>query len=98
MNKRPKKNKKTTKRFPSHTATIELVIDRIGGKGDGVSEINKIPNTPSEQKQTYFVPGALPGEHVIARPVSKANEGIFGQLLEIIKVSDGWLAAQPTGV
>ena len=37
MNKRQKKNKKTTKRFPSHTATMELVIDRIGGKGDGIS-------------------------------------------------------------
>ena len=93
MSKRFKKPKRTAARFAKSIPTIELIIDRIGGKGDGVSEINKIPNTPSEQKQSYFVPGTLPGEHVIARPVSKANEGIFGQLLEIIKVSDDRVTA-----
>ena len=88
MSKRFKKSKRNAARFAKSIPTIELIIDRIGGKGDGVSEINKIPKTPSEQKQSYFVPGTLPGEHIIARPVSKTNEGIFGQLLEIIKVSD----------
>ena len=93
MNKRFKKPKRSAARFPKHTPKIELIIDRIGGKGDGVSEINEIQNTSSGQKQSYFVPGTLPGEHVLARPVSKTNEGIFGQLLEIIKIADDRVTA-----
>jgi hypothetical protein len=61
MNKRRKQHKKTTKRFPSHTATIELVIDRIGGKGDGIS--NNSPsnnNNKLKENQSYFIPGTLP--------------------------------------
>ncbi|MFL2935036.1 MAG: class I SAM-dependent RNA methyltransferase [Thalassobaculaceae bacterium] len=88
MNKRRQKHKNTAKRFPNHTATIELVIDRIGGKGDGIS------NDPSSNKsnsvnrnQSYFIPGTLPGEQIIARPVFKTSEGVFGQLLEIKKTS-----------
>jgi hypothetical protein len=63
-----------------------LVIDRIGGKGDGIS------NDPSSNKsnsvnrnQSYFIPGTLPGEQIITRPIFKTSEGVFGQLLEIKK-------------
>ena len=97
MNKRQKKNKKTTKRFPSHTATMELVIDRIGGKGDGISN-NSSSNSNSNVKenQPYFIPGTLPGEHIITRPIFKTAEGVFGQLLEITKASTERVSAPCT--
>ena len=97
MNKRQKKNKKTTKRFPSHTATMELVIDRIGGKGDGISN-NSSSNSNSivKENQPYFIPGTLPGEHIITRPIFKTAEGVFGQLLEITKASTERVSAPCT--
>jgi hypothetical protein len=54
MNKRRKRHKKTTKRFPNHTATIELVVDRIGGKGDGYPIIHLPIKTITERKSVLF--------------------------------------------
>ena len=97
MNKRQKKNKKTTKRFPSHTATMELVIDRIGGKGDGISHNSSSNNNSNlKENQPYFIPGTLPGEHIITRPIFKTAEGVFGQLLEITKASSERVSAPCT--
>ena len=97
MNKRRNQHKKTTKRFPSHTATIELIIDRIGGKGDGIS--NNSPsnnNNKLRENQSYFIPGTLPGEQIITRPIFKTAEGVFGQLLEITKASTERVSAPCT--
>ena len=97
MNKRRKRHKKTTKRFPNHTATIELVVDRIGGKGDGISNNSSSnKNNNVKENQSYFIPGTLPGEHIITRPIFKTAEGIFGQLLEITKTSTERVSAPCT--
>ena len=67
---------------------MELVIDRIGGKGDGISNNSSSHNNSNaKENQSYFIPGALPRKHIITRPISKTAEGIFGHLLEIKKTS-----------
>lgn len=79
MNKRGKSRSKTIIRFPDDAPETELKIDRIGGKGDGISQ---------KDNKSFFIPGTLPGEKVIIRPLLRTSEGIFGQLNEVILSSN----------
>mgnify|MGYP002701204810 CR=1 FL=1 len=88
MNHRRPQYHNTAKRFPNHAATIELVIDRIGGKGDGISndpDSNK--SNSVNRNQSYFVPGTLPGEHIIPRPIFKTSQGGCVQRVERTKTA-----------
>jgi len=62
----------------------EIVIETIGRRGDGVGTLAGKP---------VFVPRALPGETVRARLREDREQGIAGQLLEIITPSPQRVAA-----
>ena len=58
--------------------SIELVIDNLSSDGSGVARIGR---------DVYFVPGALPGERVLARLKQRRKKIIYTQLLEVLDVS-----------
>lgn len=58
--------------------SVTLDILGIGARGDGVAELGG---------QRYFVPFALPGETVEARPRDKRGEGIATELLDVLAPS-----------
>ena len=55
---------------------IEVVIDRLGARGDGIADT---PDGP------LYVPLALPGEQVRVRPGAKRGEGRAAKLLDILE-------------
>jgi 23S rRNA (uracil1939-C5)-methyltransferase len=57
---------------------LELTIDGLGGRGDGVAE---------HDGQPVFVPFALPGERVRVRLAGKSRAGVRGELLELLEES-----------
>jgi 23S rRNA (uracil1939-C5)-methyltransferase len=63
-----------------------MTIGTIGARGDGVASAEFKPQI-SSQNQNVFIPLSLPGERVMARPVSRTSEGISAQLTEIIQAS-----------
>ncbi|MCA0304810.1 MAG: class I SAM-dependent RNA methyltransferase [Proteobacteria bacterium] len=58
--------------------TLTLDITEIGGRGDGVAELDG---------RRYFVPLTLPGETVEAEPGDKRGEGIAAELVEVLAPS-----------
>lgn len=57
---------------------IEVVIERLGARGDGIAET---PDGP------LYVPLGLPGERVRVKPGAKRGEGRAAQLLEVVAPS-----------
>ncbi len=45
---------------------VEVIVDRLGASGDGVAE---------HERQRLFIPGTLPGEHVLVQPGPVRGEG-----------------------
>lgn len=58
--------------------TVEVVIDEIGVRGDGVA---------AWQGRRLFVPLALAGERVRAEIVAETGDGIFARLLDVLSPS-----------
>jgi 23S rRNA (uracil1939-C5)-methyltransferase len=58
--------------------SIRLDIREIGGRGDGIAELDG---------RRYFVPFTLPGETVEAEPGDKRGEGVAADLLEVLAPS-----------
>jgi 23S rRNA (uracil1939-C5)-methyltransferase len=59
---------------------IVVVIDKLGGRGDGIAE------TP---EGLLYVPFTLPGDKVRVRPKSKRGDGRSAQLIDIIESGPG---------
>jgi 23S rRNA (uracil1939-C5)-methyltransferase len=57
---------------------VELRIDSIGARGDGVASLGAKP---------VFVPFTLPGERVLARLMGERGDGLVGQVLQRFEVS-----------
>lgn len=53
--------------------TAEIVIERLGAKGDGIGHLNGTP---------VFVPATLPGEHVLARIEGNRGDGLTASVVE----------------
>lgn len=73
IRRRPK-----TSRKKRQTDPIEVFIDTIGGRGDGVGEWNS---------RRVFVPFTLPGERVRVRVLRETGEGVFAEPIEILEPS-----------
>ena len=73
-------------RLPRNAAPVELEITHVGGRGDGVGTASwRHDHVTSDH--TVFVPAALPGERVVAQPVSVSGQGLKTILTEILKAS-----------
>lgn len=66
------------RRRSGHSATVDLTIDRIGGRGDGIAEL---------QGRPVYVPYTIAGETVRARLEGRRGDGQAASLVEIIAPS-----------
>ncbi|MDA9930052.1 RsmD family RNA methyltransferase [Alphaproteobacteria bacterium] len=70
-------------RLARNAPPIDLEITHVGGRGDGVGKARYTHNHVSAD-HSVFVPGSLPGERVLAQPISINGQGISTELSEII--------------
>ena len=73
-------------RLPRNAAPVELDITHVGGRGDGVGTASWRHNHVTAD-HTVFVPASLPGERVVAQPVSVSGQGLKTVLSEILTPS-----------
>ncbi len=91
---RPKKHRESSRRrrsvarragrLPINAAPIEVKISHIGRQGDGVGTASYTQNDKNRQHKV-FVPASLPGERVLAQPLSLNAQGIRARLIELIE-------------
>lgn len=70
--------------LPKNTTPIEITISHVGGRGDGVGSVIYKHNYQSREL-LVFVPASLPGERVLAKPLSLNAQGIRAQMIELIE-------------
>ena len=73
-------------RLPRNASPVELDITHVGGRGDGVGTASWRHNHVTAD-HTVFVPASLPGERVVAQPVSLSGQGLKTVLTEILTPS-----------
>lgn len=71
---------------PANADPIELTIELVGGRGDGVGHA-VVKLGWEEQSRSVFVPYMLPGERVLARPEADRGEGVFASPVELLEAS-----------
>jgi 23S rRNA (uracil1939-C5)-methyltransferase len=84
--KRARKSNQQAGRLPRNAAPIEVSINHIGGRGDGVGKVLYTHNY-NEAEHDIFVPASLPGERLLVQPLSLTAQGIKAQIIEIISPS-----------
>ena len=77
-----KRNARNEGRLPRNAAPISVTITHIGGRGDGVGTVRYTHNY-QEADYSVFVPASLPGETIIAQPLSISKQGIKARILEL---------------
>lgn len=63
---------------PGGGKQAELVVEGLGGRGDGLA---------SHDGRPVFLPGVLPGERVLARMVSPKAGGFRGEVVELLETA-----------
>ena len=71
-------------RLPRNATPVEVTISHVGGRGDGVGTASYTHNHQSRQHMV-FVPASLPGERVLAQPLSLNAQGIRARMIELIE-------------
>jgi 23S rRNA (uracil1939-C5)-methyltransferase len=72
---------------PANQPPMELVIEHIGARGDGVTEA-EIKIGWEIRTRPIFVPYALPGERLIVQPERDRGEGVVARPVELLETSD----------
>jgi 23S rRNA (uracil1939-C5)-methyltransferase len=70
-------------RLPRNSAPIKVKINHVGGRGDGVGKVQYTRNH-SEEEHDVFVPGSLPGEVLVVKPLSLTAQGIKARIVELV--------------
>lgn len=70
-------------RIQANADPVEITIDSIGGRGDGVGSA-PVRIGYDQQERAIFVPFTLPGERVRARPVADRGEGVAAEMMELL--------------
>ncbi len=83
---RSQRQQDRTTRLPRNAPPVELEISHIGGRGDGVGKADYRHNHIASE-HSVFVPATLPGERVLAQPVSISGQGIRTIPSEILSAS-----------
>lgn len=88
-----RRTKRNDGQLPRNAPPLEVEITHIGGRGDGIGSASY---THKYETKTYtvFVPTSLPGEIVLAQPISINAQGIKARILELVRQSD---ERQPPG-
>ncbi|WP_420403330.1 class I SAM-dependent RNA methyltransferase [Nisaea sp.] len=74
------------RRFAANSTILELEVERLGGRGDGLAQA-EIKVGYAAETRPVFVPFSLPGERVRVRPVSDRGEGVACELIELVQPS-----------
>lgn len=69
-----------------NTPDIELEIERVGSRGDGIGTARYTINYETRD-WPVFVPGSLAGERVRVRPITATKQGLTAELVELITPS-----------
>ena len=64
------KSRSNRQKLPKNTQDIEVKINRISNKGDGVG-LARWREYETENKVEIYIPNTLPGEVVRAQPITK---------------------------
>ncbi len=72
--------------YAANTPLLEVVVERLGGRGDGLAQAEIKTGYVSETRP-LFIPFALPGERVRVRPVSDRGEGVACDLIELVEAA-----------
>ena len=80
------KNRRKTGKLPRNQPDSELIIERLGGRGDGIGRA-AVKIGPLATEETLIVPAALPGERVRVRALQRGPSGIRAELLELLDSS-----------
>ena len=73
--------------LPRNAPPLEVEITHIGGRGDGVGTAS-YTHKYETGAHTVFVPTSLPGEIVLAQPLSINAQGIKTRILELVRQSE----------
>ena len=77
------RNSDRSTRLPRNAPPVELEITHVGARGDGVGRADYTHNHRTGE-HAVFVPATLPGERVVAQPVSLSGQGLKTVLTEIL--------------
>lgn len=77
-------NSRSKARTPLAARSVEVDIDEIGARGDGVARVN------GEQ---IFVPLTVPGDRVVARVEGRRGDGLAAGLIEVLVHGEGRVEA-----
>jgi 23S rRNA (uracil1939-C5)-methyltransferase len=76
-----RKHQRKDGRLPRNAPPLEVVIDHIGARGDGVGRATYTHNYATNEHQV-FVPATLPTERVLVQPLSLSSQGIKARIIE----------------
>ena len=85
-NRKPNQSRDRSTRLPRNAPPVELSITHVGARGDGVGRAEYTHHYRTEE-HAVFVPATLPGERVVAQPVSLSGQGMKTALTEILSPS-----------
>lgn len=85
--KRPAHTPLKKGRIPANASPLEVVIETVGGRGDGVGTAS-VKVGYDMRERLLFVPFTLPGEWVRVQPVADRGEGVAADPLELLTTAE----------
>lgn len=80
MSRRPTSARPRPKAAAALPRTLELTIDSVGGRGDGIAR---------HGDEQVFIPGTIPGERVVVKVEGRRGDGLAATLLQVLTPAEG---------